>query len=438
MNIPLATDGSPAAASPAEDAMISVRHVGKMYRLYDRPQDRLKEQLLWRRGKHYGREFWALHDVSLEVYRGEAVGIIGRNGSGKSTLLQIIAGTLTPTNGEVRLRGRVSALLELGSGFNPEFTGRENVFLSGAIMGIDRAEMENRYADIVAFADIGDYIDQPVKTYSSGMFARLAFSVAISVDPDILIVDEILAVGDFGFQQKCVARLRQLRDNGLTLLFVSHSPDAIKSVCTNGLFLIGGQAVFWGQAEQAVNLYFNYIREHANQDAMRAQVDIAQPVAFQTPIAGRMRYGTGHAQVTQVAVLDALGVPGQAFKFADRLTLSVEFKAFIDLENLSVSFLVRDLTGIDLMGTTTFDEQIQIPPLAAGATGRVQFHFQANLRPGNYGVSVALNRVSHLDYSDNVLFDQTDGCATFIVMPDPDRPVHYKFYQPIEVDFARL
>jgi energy-coupling factor transporter ATP-binding protein EcfA2 len=301
-------------------------------------------------------------------------------------------------------------------------------------MGIDRAEMENRYDAIVAFADIGEYIDQPVKTYSSGMFARLAFSVAIAVDPDILIVDEILAVGDFGFQQKCVARMRQMRDNGLTLLFVSHSPDAIKSVCANGLFLMSGRTVFWGQAEQAVNLYFNYIREYANQDAMRAQVDIAQPVAFQTPIAGRMRYGTGHAQVTHVAIIDEQGAPCQAFKFGDRITLGVEFKTFIDLENLSASFLVRDLTGIDLLGTTTFDEKIQIPAMAAGSSGRIQFHFQANLRPGNYGVSVALNRVSHLDYSDNVLFDQTDGCATFIVMPDPDRPVHYKFYQPIDIE----
>ncbi|MCS7352481.1 MAG: ABC transporter ATP-binding protein, partial [Thermoflexus sp.] len=178
-----------------------------------------------------------MRNVSFEVRRGETVGIIGRNGSGKSTLLQIIAGTLAPTEGEVQVKGRVAALLELGSGFNPEFTGRENVYLNGAILGLSREEIDARFDDIAAFADIGEFIDQPVKVYSSGMYARLAFAVAVSLDPDILIVDEILAVGDLALQQRCATRLRQLRDNGLTLLYVSHSPDAIKSICQKALLL---------------------------------------------------------------------------------------------------------------------------------------------------------------------------------------------------------
>jgi lipopolysaccharide transport system ATP-binding protein len=390
--------------------------------------------MLWRGRRMYGREFWALRDISFEVSRGEAVGIIGRNGSGKSTLLQIIAGTLAPTEGEVQVHGRVAALLELGSGFNPEFTGRENVFLNGAILGIGREEMEQRFDAVAAFADIGDFIEQPVKTYSSGMYARLAFAVAISVDPDILIVDEILAVGDFGFQQKCVARLRQMRDNGLTLLFVSHSPDAIKSICSKGLFLIEGRPAFWGAAEQAVNLYFNYVRQQANAEAMSAQQDITRPVAFQSQMPGTMRYGTGHVQIQRVELTDEVGEPCKAFKFGDYITLHVTYQSFIELDGLSISFLVRDLTGIDLFGTTTFDEKVRLPTLRPGERGRASFRFRNLLRPGNFGISLAINRVRQADYSDNVLFDQVDGCASFITIPDPGRPVHYKFHCPIEVE----
>jgi lipopolysaccharide transport system ATP-binding protein len=191
----------------SDDIAVSVHNVNKRYLLYDRPQDRLKQSLFWRFGKSYGREFWALRDISFEIRRGEALGIIGRNGAGKSTLLQIIAGTLQPTSGVVHVSGRVAALLELGSGFNLEFTGRENVYLNGAILGFSRGEMEQRFDEIAAFADIGDFMDQPVKLYSSGMFVRLAFAVQACVEPDVLIVDEALAVGDVVFHQKCYARL---------------------------------------------------------------------------------------------------------------------------------------------------------------------------------------------------------------------------------------
>lgn len=224
---------APRARPTAEQPVISVRGLGKCYHIYDAPADRLK-QALFRWKKQYYREFWALRGVSFEVFPGESIGILGRNGGGKSTLLQLIAGTLTPTEGEVVVRGRVAAMLELGSGFNPEFTGRENVFLKGAILGVPRREMEDRFDSIAAFADIGEFLERPLKTYSSGMAARLAFAVAFSVEPDAMIVDEILAVGDIGFQQHCLARLRQLRDGGMTLLFVSHSPDSVRSVCQKG------------------------------------------------------------------------------------------------------------------------------------------------------------------------------------------------------------
>jgi ABC-type polysaccharide/polyol phosphate transport system ATPase subunit len=252
------------------DPAIFVQGVSKAYRIWDNPAARLTAPLLeavagvlpgatanWTRrkaSKRY-RDFWALKDISFELNRGEAVGIIGRNGSGKSTLLQIIAGTLQPTEGNVQVNGRVAALLELGSGFNPEFTGRENVHLSASVLGLTRAEIDARFNDITAFADIGDFIDQPVKTYSSGMMVRLAFAVNTCVDPDILIVDEALSVGDAPFQAKCFRRLRQLIDKGVSLLFVSHDIGTVRSICSRALWLKGGRVEMWGEAKEVAREY---------------------------------------------------------------------------------------------------------------------------------------------------------------------------------------
>jgi ABC-type polysaccharide/polyol phosphate transport system ATPase subunit len=256
---------APLARAAEPEVVISVRGVSKMYRIYDRPPDRLK-QMLWRGRREYGREFWALRGASFDVRRGEAVGIIGRNGSGKSTLLQIIAGTLAPTEGEVHVNGRVAALLELGSGFNPEFTGRENVFLNGAILGMSRAEMEQRFDEIAAFADIGEFIEQPIKIYSSGMLMRLAFAVQAHLQPDVLIVDEALSVGDVYFQHKCMRRIKELVDRGTTLLFVSHSTETVKRFCRTGLWLDGGQMRYYGEAGAAAEKYLAYMRMREVQD----------------------------------------------------------------------------------------------------------------------------------------------------------------------------
>ncbi len=259
-----ATDSVPqeAALPPvsSSDVVISVRNVGKMYRIYDQPQDRLKHMLLWRFGRHYGREFWALRGVSFEVRRGETVGIIGRNGSGKSTLLQIIAGTLAPTEGEVQVKGRVAALLELGSGFNPEFTGRENVYLNGAILGLSRDEIDARFDEIAAFADIGEFIDQPVKFYSSGMVVRLAFAVQTVVNPEILIVDEALAVGDVYFQHKCMRRIKMMIDSGMSLLLVTHDTATTKRFCRRAVWLDSGQTQAIGDAGIVVEKYLAFMR----------------------------------------------------------------------------------------------------------------------------------------------------------------------------------
>ena len=241
---------------PQPDAVISVKQVGKVYRVYDKPQDRLKQMLFARFGKTYGRNFSALQNISFDVKRGEALGIIGRNGSGKSTLLQILAGTLLPSSGQVDVRGRVAALLELGSGFNPEFTGRENVYLNASLLGITRKQTDARFDEIASFADIGDFIDQPVKTYSSGMVIRLAFAVQTAIEPEILIIDEALSVGDFFFQQKCARRMRELQENGTTLLFVSHDMSVVRDLCRQAAYLRKGELVYVGSCGQAIKLYF--------------------------------------------------------------------------------------------------------------------------------------------------------------------------------------
>lgn len=246
----------------SSDIVIQVKNLSKCYHIYSRPQDRLKQsvmprlqQLVGRAPSRYFREFWALRDVSFEVNKGETVGIIGRNGSGKSTLLQLICGTLTPTYGTVTTQGRVAALLELGSGFNPEFSGRENVYLNGTILGLSKEEIDSRFDNIAGFADIGEFIEQPVKMYSSGMVVRLAFAVQAMVDPDILIVDEALAVGDEKFQRKCFARLDELKSRGTSILFVSHSGSQIVELCERALLLERGIRLMYTQPMQAVRAY---------------------------------------------------------------------------------------------------------------------------------------------------------------------------------------
>lgn len=261
-----AEEAAAAAAPAADDVVIRVRGLSKCYLIYDRPQDRLKQalvprlrRLLGRPSRSYYREFWALRDVSFEVRRGETVGIIGRNGSGKSTLLQILCGTLFPNAGSVEVRGRVAALLELGSGFNPEFTGRENVYLYASVLGLSRAEVDARFDAIAAFADIGDFIDQPLKTYSSGMHVRLAFAVAVCVDPDILVVDEALAVGDLRFQLKCLRRMRELKDRGCSILFVSHAPGVVEALCDRAIWLEQGKLHREGPPSEVVRRYVSFM-----------------------------------------------------------------------------------------------------------------------------------------------------------------------------------
>jgi ABC-type polysaccharide/polyol phosphate transport system ATPase subunit len=239
---------------------IQVKHLTKIYKLYDKPIDRLKESLHPLK-KQYHKDFYALNDVSFEIKKGETVGIIGKNGAGKSTLLKIITGVLTPTSGSIHVNGRIASLLELGAGFNPEYTGVENIYFQGSLMGYTRAEMESKIDDILAFADIGDFVHQSVKMYSSGMFARLAFAVAINVDPDVLIVDEALSVGDAAFQKKCLDRINQMKSKNISILLVSHDDYTVKFFCERALYLSNGQQKYFGNSSEAIDLYTFDTRE---------------------------------------------------------------------------------------------------------------------------------------------------------------------------------
>ena len=273
------------------DIAISVQNLSKCYQIYDNPRDRLKQfvmprvrRIAGKANKQYFREFWALKDVSFEIKKGETVGIIGRNGSGKSTLLQMICGTLSPTSGSIQTNGHIAALLELGSGFNPEFTGRENVYMSAAILGLDKSEIDARFDDIAAFADIGSFIEQPVKTYSSGMYVRLAFAVNIVSEPEIMIVDEALAVGDMAFQAKCMTALTRIQDRGATVLFVSHDISALKSLCSQGVYIERGLVRKIGPAGEVVELYVRNMREGINADFASTQALKSAKVELKAPL----------------------------------------------------------------------------------------------------------------------------------------------------------
>jgi len=375
---------------------IQVKSLGKMYRIYDKPVDRLK-QMLW--GRHlaagYGREFWALRDFSCTVRKGEMLGVIGRNGSGKSTLLQMVAGTLEPSTGSVQMRGRVSALLELGSGFNPDYSGRDNVFLAGAILGIGAEEMARRYDGIVAFAGIGNFIDQPVKTYSSGMTVRLAFAVASSIDPDILIVDEALAVGDLVFQQRCFHRFKEIRARGTSVLFVSHDLSSVVQYCDRAILLRDGGVLGEGSAKDMVDLYKRSLAADLACDEP-ASVPTEQRAAPQgllssyfTRSENCQEYGDGKAAIIDWGMLDSAGLP---LRINDGVT-SILVRIVVRFDHACadpiVAFTFRGLQGNELCGTNTLYEERPIGPVAAGKVVTVDFSFVMPLAAGPASLCIA-------------------------------------------------
>lgn len=401
-----------------QDLVISVENVGKMYKLYDRPVDRLKDTLLWRFGRVYGREFWALHDINLKVHKGETVGILGRNGAGKSTLLQIISGVLQPTRGSLKVNGRVSALLELGSGFNYEYTGRENVFMNGAILGFTEDEIEARYDEIVRFADIGQFIDQPVKNYSSGMTMRLAFAVASCVEPEILIVDEALAVGDIAFQARCFDKIIALMKRGTTTLFVTHDYGLVQRLCTYAYILEKGQIYASGQPEVVSLKYYQLMRETdqlrqklaaAAEEEKPSAISEAQKAIEEIPAKsgeGEYRFGNGNARIAALRILDQDGNEMEAITAGENFSVELFIDILQPVKDLSAAVFIRSPQGQNLMGIHSryHDLPVNLGAYSPDDRLKVTFTQKMVLNPGDYVLSLAL-----ADHSTDVEFTSLDN-----------------------------
>lgn len=400
----------------SNDIAIRVQNLSKRYEIYDTPRDRLKQFVMPRlrriaskAHKQYFREFPALTDISFEVKKGETVGIIGRNGAGKSTLLQIICGTLTPTNGLVEINGRVAALLELGSGFNTDFTGRENVYMNAGVLGLSKEEIDARFDDIVAFADIGDFLDQPVKTYSSGMYVRLAFAVVVHVDPEILIIDEALAVGDMYFQAKCMVRLKKLMDTGTTVLFVSHDTSSVRNFCQKVLWLSNGKMKAFGEAEPTIGKYVSETHLSINSDLSQIREDSTQAKYYGSTnvidsltnkeqyssfAEGWRRYGDGRASILNAALLNSDSRPADTLRLREAFLIRFLVRAEVDVDSPALGFSFRDMKGNQVVGSVTTNyRSITVPRLLAGRDYLIEIQGQNMLTQGAYTLNLGIESV---------------------------------------------
>jgi lipopolysaccharide transport system ATP-binding protein len=403
---------------------IRVNDLSRMYRLYSNPSGRLKEVIL--RGKRkYHQEFWAIQDVTFQVEKGTTFGIIGRNGSGKSTLLQLIAGILLPTTGQVEIKGRVSALLELGSGFDMEFTGRENVFMNGAILGLDKAEIEERFEQIERFANIGDFIDQPVKLYSSGMYVRLAFATAINVDPEILLVDEALAVGDIVFQHRCMRKIRELQEQGKTIIFVSHDTGAVKKLCTSALLLEKGKVACIGPTDNVLQEYFKIIWNAEETDVARAELKTSNlqsaidETIFDDVKDFDARFGNKKGEIVATALTNEIGQKLDSVRAGLTVCFSLLVKCHGHIDMPLAGFIIKDLLGNDLIKTNTDAERFYLEPCPPKSELLITFTFSIpNLKSGSYSISVGfgngtIEHHSAYDWIDNVrvfALESSDMC----------------------------
>jgi lipopolysaccharide transport system ATP-binding protein len=397
------------------DVAIRVSHLGKCYQIYDRPSNRLKQFVMPRlqriagqTPKQYFHEFWALKDISFEVNKGESVGIIGRNGSGKSTLLQVICSTLSATSGSIETHGRIAALLELGSGFNPDFTGRENVFMNGAILGLSQEEIKAHFGDIAAFADIGEFIEQPVKIYSSGMLVRLAFAVSVCVEPDILIIDEALAVGDAAFQFKCLDRLKTLTAGGTTILFVSHDMGMVKNFCSHVLYLHNGQEKAWGAPEEMAELYFLDMRDEQRRYATGGKAVTAKPFLGEK---NGIAFGTEEGHILSACFTNSHSV-FSSYMNGEEIEAHVEAKYQDSVPNPFVSLIVQNRQMMDVGGK--FFPLDGMPDGEGWKRASIKFRFRANLAAGHYHITVRLeNRVSETIFQP---IDKQVGLLSFEVL----------------------
>lgn len=421
--------------------VIDFQNVSKSYAVYQRPGDRLKELLsLGRRSWH--QDFWALREVSFSVRRGETFCLIGENGSGKSTSLQLIAGILQPTTGQMSVQGRVSALLELGAGFNPEFSGRDNVYLNAAVLGLSSHEVDRRYRDIEAFAEIGDFIHQPTKTYSSGMLVRLAFAVAIHVDPEILLVDEALAVGDIYFRQRCLRKVHELRAQGTTILFVSHAIGDVKAIGDRCLWLDHGRVRALGDTDQVVAQYLAAMVEKDNRYQVSARVASVSAGPRQAPELAETipnidhRFGDQRAEVLGIAVLDERGRSLPILEPETPVVVRISVRAHDDLARPNVGFMMRNHLGVDFAGTNTQRENTTLEPMRAGDTLTVDFHLDLpHLYASHFSFSPA---VADGDLVNYVMCDWIDNAITLQMGPGAGQVYGY-LHLPCRVELnARL
>jgi lipopolysaccharide transport system ATP-binding protein len=378
--------------------LVLVQNVSKLYRLYRRPADRLREMLPGTRPRH--SDFWALRDIGFTVEKGETLGLVGPNGCGKSTLLQIVSGILQPTMGRVVTRGRIAALLELGAGFNPEFSGRENVYLNGEIMGLSRGEIDKAMPSIEVFADIGEFIERPVKEYSSGMYVRLAFSTAIHVDPDILIVDEALAVGDAVFANRCVRKFQELRERKITVLFVSHDLGLVKQLSDRAILLLHGRIEAEGAPKDVINRYIGLVLE--KQEPKKR---------LEERVRASFRHGDGTSEILGVQILNCVGTPVTSVSSGEPVTVQVRCRFHQAQCDPMVGILIRTRIGMDVYGTNTRIEHIDLGELQAGDELEVDFQMECWLTPQQYTLTVATQNpdgTSHDWLDDAVAFDVVD------------------------------
>ena len=437
----------------AEDIAISVNDVSKMYKLYDNPMDRLKESLGLSRKKKY-KEHYALNHVSFQVKKGETVGIIGTNGSGKSTILKIITGVLNPTGGKVEVNGRISALLELGAGFNMEYTGVENVYLQGTMIGFSEEEIDARLQDILDFADIGDFVNQPVKTYSSGMFVRLAFAVAINIDPEILIVDEALSVGDVFFQAKCYRKFEEFKEMGKTILFVSHDLSSIGKYCDRVVLLNKGEKLAEGGAKEMVNLYRRVL---VNQYEDADQSENKEGSTAENGQSGNNASGeNGHdGQGSQKLMKDSLNLNPQVLEYGSKLGEIVDFairddtgmitnviekgKEFsvqmkvnfqADVSDPIFAFTLKDLKGTEITGTNTMYEHTPLKPQKAGDVREITFKQVMPLEAGEYMLCLGCTGYKDGDFT---VFHRLYDVCNLTVITDKKAVGYFDLFSKVSV-----
>lgn len=409
-------------------AVISLRGIGKRYRIFPSRRDHLKEILSFGRIKR-SHDFWALEDVNLDVEPGTTLGILGRNGAGKSTLLKIISGVLQPTTGTVGVSGRLVPLLGVGAGFNPEFTGRDNVILNGLLLGMERKEVMERFDEIEAFADIGEFMDQPVKTYSSGMRSRLGFAVAVNVQPDILVVDETLSVGDAVFKQMGLQRMRELRDSGTTILFVSHSLGMVRNFCSEAILLHKGKMIASGEAGETLDRYealvarirakkdarptdadrrLEYVIEHEDEES--ADGSGTRAPGEHRALANRSSRAAGaeEARILEVELLDESGAPTEKVPLGSAVTVRVRVEYLEDADGGAVGITFRNDTGLEVFSTDTNLEGVEIGRRRKGEHIEARFSLDVPLQPGAYGITAAVahpqNSKTHTDRVDAATF----------------------------------